>query len=72
MKFLKEMAVQMDEKAVSVINHDDKTLVLIGFLAANKQIRVSTHLEYRVRLLDHDWVVASKHKLTSSVNGVYL
>lgn len=25
------------------------------------------HLEYRVKLPDHDWVVAPKHKLTPSV-----
>lgn len=27
------------------------------------------HLDYRVRLPDHDWVVAEKHKLIPSVNA---
>ena len=62
----------MGQKAVGLINHDDKTRVPIGFPDGNKQIRVLTDLEYRVRLLDYDWVVTSKHKLTLLVNGFYL
>lgn len=27
------------------------------------------HLDYRVRLPDHDWIVAEKHKLIPSVNA---
>lgn len=28
------------------------------------------HMEYRVKLPDHDWVVANKHKLIPSVYGL--
>lgn len=37
--------------------------VPIGKTAANKRTPLIMHLEYRVQLPDHDWVVAEKHKL---------
>lgn len=39
----------------------------IGKTAANKQTPLVMHLEYRIQLPDHDWVVAEKHKLIPSV-----
>lgn len=39
----------------------------IGLTAANKQSPLLMHVEYCVQLPDHDWVVASKHKLVPSV-----
>lgn len=39
----------------------------IGVTAAKKQSPLLMHLEYRVSLPDHDWVVAEKHKLIPSV-----
>lgn len=39
----------------------------IGKTAVQKQAPFLMHLEYRVRLPDHDWVVAEKHKLIPSV-----
>lgn len=39
----------------------------IGKTAAVKQSPFLMHLEYRVRLPDHDWVVAERHKLIPSV-----
>jgi len=41
--------------------------VPIGITAANKQAPFLMHLEYRITLPDHDWVVAAKHKLIPSV-----
>ncbi len=46
---------------------DDKSHVPIGLSAANKQAPLLMHLEYRVKLPDHDWVVAAGHKLIPSV-----
>lgn len=43
------------------------TRVPIGKTAANKQSPLLMHLDYRVRLPHHDWVVADKHKLIPSV-----
>lgn len=41
--------------------------VPIGITAANKQAPIIMHMEYSVRLPDHDWVVAQGHKLIPSV-----
>ncbi|CAB0045222.1 unnamed protein product, partial [Trichogramma brassicae] len=45
----------------------DKARVKIGLTAANKQSSRLMHLDYRVKLPDHDWVIASKHTLIPSV-----
>lgn len=41
--------------------------VPLGITAANKQAPMLMHLEYKVRLPDHDFVVAKGHKLIPSV-----
>jgi len=41
--------------------------VPIGITAANKQAPLLMHLDYKVTLPDHDWVVAGDHKLIPSV-----
>ena len=46
---------------------DDKARVPIGLTAAHKQAPLIMHMEYKVALPDHDWVVAAKHKLIPSV-----
>ena len=50
-----------------LLSQDDKARVPIGTTAANKQAPIMMHLEYRVRLPDHDWVVAERHKFFTSV-----
>nr|XP_047138580.1 uncharacterized protein LOC124814705 [Hydra vulgaris] len=49
------------------LSQDDKARVPIGLTAANKQAPLLVHMEYRVTLPDHDWVIANKHKLIPSV-----
>ena len=46
---------------------DDKCRVALGLPAANEQAPIRMHLQYKVKLPDHDWVVAEKHKLIPSV-----
>ena len=46
---------------------DDKARVPIGLTAANKQSPLMIHVEYRVQLSDHDFVLAKSHKLVPSV-----
>ena len=53
--------------SVCFLSQDDKAKVPIGLTAANKQAPLLMHLEYRVSLPDHDWVIAAKHKLTPLV-----
>ena len=66
-KFLEEVASLLGPKEVFFISQDNKALVPIGLTAANKQSPFLMHVEYRVSLLDHDWIVAAKHKLIPSI-----
>lgn len=61
------MASVLGPREVCFISQDDKARVAIGLTAAQKQAPILMHVEYRVRLPDHDWVVESKHKLIPSV-----
>jgi hypothetical protein len=67
---IKGLAEIFGEKSVFYISQDDKARIPLGLPAANKQSRIVTHLQYRIRLPDHDWVVAEKHKLIPSVYAV--
>nr|XP_023022210.1 uncharacterized protein LOC111510519 [Leptinotarsa decemlineata] len=49
------------------LSMDDKARVPLGITAANAQAPMLMHLDYRVQLPDHDFVVAEKHKLIPSV-----
>jgi len=49
------------------LSQDDKCRVPIGLTACQKQSPLLMHLEYQVRLPDHDWVIAERHKLIPSV-----
>jgi hypothetical protein len=66
-KHLRNLAEMFGSKAVFVLSQDDKARIPLGLPAANKQAPILMHLEYKVRLPDHDWVVAPKHKLIPSV-----
>ena len=52
---------------VCFVSQDDKARVPIGLTTANKQSPLLMHIEYRVSLADHDWVLAAGHKLIPSV-----
>lgn len=65
--YLEEVASLLGPHQVTVISQDDKARVPIGVTAANKQTPLLMHVEYRVKLADHDWVKASRHKLIPSV-----
>ncbi|KAG5672151.1 hypothetical protein PVAND_002304 [Polypedilum vanderplanki] len=61
---LYELASFLGNNEVSLISQDDKAKVPIGIAAAHHQAPLLMNLEYRVKLPDHDWIVAEKHKLT--------
>lgn len=65
--YMEELASVLGPQEVSFISQDDKARVPIGITAANKQAPLLMHLDYRVTLPDHDWVVAGCHKLIPSV-----
>ena len=55
---------------VLFISNDNKVKVLLGLTAANLQTPILIHLEYKVRLPDHNFVVGTRHNLIPSVCGV--
>lgn len=64
---LEELASLLGPNEVFFLSQDDKAKVSIGVTAAKKQAPILMHMEYKVTLPDHDFVVAAKHKLTPSV-----
>ncbi|CAG8754598.1 5777_t:CDS:2 [Dentiscutata erythropus] len=67
---IKEIVSLLGPKSALVISQDDKARIPLGLAAANKQAPILMRLEYRVELLDHDWVVAKKHKQIPSVYAI--
>ena len=66
-RYLESLASMLGPSQVCFISQDDKAKVDLGKTATNKQTAVAMHVEYRVKLPDHDWIVANKHKLIPSV-----
>lgn len=64
---LLELASLLGPKQCSFISQDDKARVPIGITAAQNKSPILMHVEYRVKLPDHDWVKANRHKLIPSV-----
>lgn len=64
---LEEIASLLGPDHVFFLSQDDKAKVPIGLTAANKQSPLIMHVEYRVSLPDHDFVIAGQHKLCPSV-----
>ncbi|KAJ6646124.1 hypothetical protein Bhyg_01334, partial [Pseudolycoriella hygida] len=64
---INELASILGPNEVTFVSQDDKAKIPIGLPAANKQGPLLMHMEYRVKLPDHDFVIAKGHKLTPSV-----
>lgn len=54
---------------MAIVSCDDKARVPIGTTAVHSQSPLVMHMEYQVKLPDHDFVVANRHKLIPSVYG---
>ena len=54
---------------MAFISQDDKARVPIGITVADKQAPFLMHVEYKVTLPGHDWVVADRLKLIPSVHA---
>ncbi|KAG5877588.1 hypothetical protein JTB14_027190 [Gonioctena quinquepunctata] len=65
--YLENIASILGPDQVFFISQDDKARVPSGVTAANKQAPLLMHMEYRIKLPDHDWVIAERHKLIPSV-----
>ena len=64
---LESVASLLGPKQVFILSQDDKARVPLGIPAVKSHSLLLMHMEYRVLLPDHDWVVAEKHKLIPSV-----
>lgn len=64
---METIASVLGPDSVTFLSQDDKARVPIGLAAANKQAPLLMHVEYKVSLPDHDFVIASGHKLIPSV-----
>lgn len=63
-RYIKDLAGIFGNDVVFFLSQDDKCKVPIGLPAAKVQAPMLMHLDYRVRLPDHDWTVAPRHQLT--------
>lgn len=66
-RYLESLASFLGPNEVFFLFQDDKARVPIGLTAASKQAPLLMHVQYRVSLPDHDWVVTAGHKLIPSV-----
>ena len=55
---------------VSFMSNDDETRIPLGLAAANLQAPILMYMEYKVKLIDHDFVVGPQHKLIPSGYGI--
>ncbi len=67
---IRDMIKLFGEQCVTFLSVDDKCRVPIGLTAATKQAPLMMHVEYKIRLPDHDFVKAPAHKLIPSVNAL--
>ena len=68
-RHLEEIAGFLSPEEVIFHSQDDKAKVPIGLTAANIQVPLVMHVEYKVKLPDHDFVIVKQHKLVPSVIG---
>ena len=66
-RYLETSASVLGPMQVFFLSQVDKTRIPLGITAANKQAPILMHMEYRVSLPEHDWVIAERHKLIPSV-----
>ena len=64
---LEEIAMLLGPHEVTFLCRYAKARVPIGLTAANKQVPLMMHIEYKVRLPDHDFVKAPGHNVFPDV-----
>ena len=67
---LETVASVLGPHSVTFLSQDDKARVPLGLTAANKQAPLLMHVEYKISLPDHDFLVAARHKLIPSVYAI--
>ena len=64
---LEDLSSLLGPNEVSFLSIDAKARVPLGITAASKQTPMVMHLEYKIKLPDHDFVKAPRHKLVPDV-----
>lgn len=64
---VKTIAAICGPAQVTTVSADDKAKLPIGIIAANKQTKVLMRMTHKVRLPDHTFCVANRHKFIPSV-----
>ena len=70
MQHAEELASLLGPALVNYIGQDDKAHIPIGLTAAKKQAPLLMCVKYRVKLPDHGFTIATKHKLTPTVLAI--
>ena len=70
--FTKELANLFGDNHVFFLSQYDKARVPLGLPISKKQTTILMHLEYKVTLPDHDFLIGEKHKLIPSVYAACL
>ena len=65
--FLQDIVTLLGPESVFIVSTDDKAKAPLRITAATHQTPFVMHMEYEVQLPNHNFVVASKHKLVPSV-----
>ena len=66
---LGEIAGFLAPEEVIFHSQDNKAKLSIGLTVAYKQAPLAMHVEYKVKLPDHDFVIVKRHKLLPWVIG---
>ena len=67
---LHEICTLFGPSTALFLTNDNKARLPIGLAAASLQYPILMHLKYKVRLVDHNFVVPQRHKRIPSVYGV--
>ena len=57
-------------EVLNYVSADDKARILLGQPAANFQAAILMHIDYKIKLPDHNFVVGERHKIIPSVYGI--
>ncbi|CAM2724331.1 unnamed protein product [Rotaria socialis] len=63
------IAYTLGNEVVFYLSQDDKCRIPLGISAAHKQAPFIMNMKIQIKLPDHDFVIATKHKLIPSVYG---
>ena len=67
--YMFEICIMVGPEAATFTSNDDKACVALSLAATSLQAPVLIHLDYRVRLPDHSFVIGECYTLITPVYG---